>query len=91
MGQQQVVCFVERGDVRVAGEGDELRAGDLAAALSAASCISSASPAQMRHGTRHALRSCETRPSTWVDRHAASSAAGSFFSSVHVRSGSGKR
>jgi hypothetical protein len=30
-------------------------------------------------------------PSTWADRHAASSAAGSFFSSVQVRSCSGKR
>jgi hypothetical protein len=46
------------------------------AARLASSCISSASPTQMRHGTRQALRSCETGPSTWPVRHAASSAAG---------------
>ena len=51
-----------------------LAPGISAAARLAASCISSASPAQMRHGTRHVLRSCETAPSARTDRQAASSA-----------------
>jgi hypothetical protein len=37
------------------------------------------------------LRSREIGPSSLTDRQAAPSAAGSFFSNVHVRSGSGKR
>jgi hypothetical protein len=42
--------------------------------------------------TRHAppTEVGEIGPSTWRERNAASSAIGSFFSTVHVRSGSGK-
>src|SRR6476619_1559802 len=67
-----------------------LAEGISAAARLAASCISSASPAQIRQGTLQAVKSCETGPSARSDRQAASSASGSFFSIVQVRSGSGK-
>ena len=91
MGQQEIVRLVEGRDVRVAGERDEPGGGDLLGRPLGLGVHFVRVAAQMRHGTRHAVRSSETRPSSAADRQAVSSAAGSFFSSVHVRSGSGKR
>lgn len=92
MGEQHLVRLVEGGDVRVTREGGKPRGGDLPGRPPGAvvHLVRFADADETRHppgaqGVR------DGSPSTWADRQAASSAAGSFLSSVHVRSGSGKR
>ena len=91
MRQQQFVGFVEGGDVRVAGERDELRAGDLRGRARGVVmhlvCVTGTDQA------RHAPLAQVLRDRAFVvDRTPGGLERGRVvFSSVHVRSGSGKR